>query len=102
MGEEKMSMYLSTTLSTYFYYVGEPFLRVMDVAMIFPLLWEWMRKKRNFPIWEIILLHCLAEIKEMMVSGATYGILYNLLTREIIAVQGLETYTHDTSIVWLT
>jgi len=38
MGEEKMSLYSSMAISTYFCYVEEPFPGVMDVAMIFPLL----------------------------------------------------------------
>jgi len=38
MGEEKMSMYFSTNISTCFYCVEEPFLRAMDVETIFPLL----------------------------------------------------------------
>jgi len=40
VGEEKMSLYSSTTLSTYFCYVEEPFSGAMDVAMIFTLLLE--------------------------------------------------------------
>jgi len=38
VGEEKMSVYSSTTISTYFYCVEEPFPGAMDVAMVFPLL----------------------------------------------------------------
>jgi len=32
----------------------------------------------------MILLHFLEKIKEMAISEATYGILYNLLPKEII------------------
>lgn len=35
-------------------------------------------------VYEMILLHFFAVIKEMAVRGATYGILYNLLAKVII------------------
>ncbi len=44
----------------------------------------------------MILLHFLAKIEEMAVGGATYGILYNSLSKVIIIVQGLDSY-----IAWL-
>ena len=45
-----------------------------------------MRKKTNFLVWEMILLHFLAEIKEMVVGEATSGILYGFLPKAIIIV----------------
>lgn len=71
----------------------EPFLRAMDVAMIFPLLSEKIKKKTNFPIWEMILMHFLAYIKEMLVGGSTSSILNNLLPKVILTVRGLDSYT---------
>ena len=47
----------------------------------------------NFLVWETILLHFLEEIKEVVVGGATSGILYNELPKVIITVQGLDSYT---------
>jgi len=52
----------------------ECFTGVMDVVTIFPLLWEM----RLFPF--------LAVIKEVAVGGATSGILYNELSKEIMTV----------------
>jgi len=46
----------------------EPFPGVMDVAIISPLLWERIKKKTYLLVWEMILLHYLAEIKEMIVD----------------------------------
>lgn len=80
-------------VSTCLFYVKEPFLGAMDVATIFPLLWEQTRKKINFLVWEMILLHFLAKIKELEVGGATFSILYNILPKEIITTQGLGSYT---------
>ena len=51
------------------------------------------KKKIWFLIWEMILLHWLAKIKEMAVGGATSGILYSLLPKVIIMLQGLDSYT---------
>jgi len=50
-------------------------------------------KRKKFPVWEMILLHFLAEIKEMAVVGATFDILYKLLPKEIIIVRRLDSYT---------
>ena len=41
----------------------------------------------------MILLHCFAVIKEMVVGGATFGIMYNLLAKVIITERGLDSYT---------
>ena len=57
----------------------EPFPRAMDLAMIFPLLWERTTKKINFLVWLMNLLHFLEEIKEMAVGGATSGIMYHVV-----------------------
>ena len=61
----------------------EPFAGVMHVAMIFPLLWE-RTIQMNFLVWEMSLLPFLAVIKEVAVGGATFGILYNELLKEIM------------------
>ena len=62
----------------------EPFAGVMDVATIFPLLWERTGLKINFLVYEMSLLPFLAVIKEVVVGGATSGILYNELSKEIM------------------
>jgi len=41
----------------------------------------------------MILLHFLADIKEMVEGGTTSDILHNLFPKVIIAVQGLNSYT---------
>ena len=64
--------------------VKEPFAGVMDVVTIFPLLWERTRQKMNFLVWEMSLLPFLAVIKEVEIGGATFGILYNELYKEIM------------------
>jgi len=66
---------------------------VMDVVMIFPLLWEKTRQKMNFLAWEMSLLPLLVVIKEVAVGGATSGILYNELHKEIMTTRGLDSYT---------
>ena len=70
-----------------------PFSGAIDVEMIFPLLWEWIKKKTNFLVWGMTLLHCLVVIKYMAVEGAIYSILYNLVPKEIITKLGLDLYT---------
>lgn len=54
----------------------------MDVAETFPLLWEQIKKKTNFLVQEMTLLHFLAEIKEMVLGEATSDILYNLVPKK--------------------
>ena len=94
MGEEKLFLCSVMTLSLYrFCYMEEPFAGVMEVAMIFPLLWERTRQKINFLVYEMSLLPFLAMIKEVAVGGATSGILYNELHKEIMTSRGLESYT---------
>jgi len=44
----------------------------------------------NFLVREMSLLPFLAAIKEVVVGGATSGILYNELPKEIITTRGLE------------
>ena len=66
------------------YCVEEPFTGVMDVVTIFPLLLERTRQKMNFLVWEMSLLPFLIEIKEVVVGGATSGILYNELSKKIM------------------
>ena len=77
-----MFLYYFMTVSTCFCCVEEPFLRAMDVAMLF----ERTKKKISVLVWEMNLLHFLAKIKELAVGGATSGILYNVLPKEIITV----------------
>ena len=40
-----------------------------------------LKRKEKISVWEMILLHFLAEIKYMAVGGATLGILYNLFPK---------------------
>ena len=72
------------------YCMEEPFAGVMDVATIFPLLWERTRQKINFLVYEMSLLPFLATIKEVAVAGATSGIMYNELPKVIITMRGLD------------
>jgi hypothetical protein len=44
-------------------------------------------------VCEMTSLHCLVEIKEITVGGATSGILYNCLPKLIITLRGLDSYT---------
>ena len=74
-------------------YVKEPFAGVIDVVMIFPLLWERTRQKMNLLVSEMSLPPFLAVIKEVAVGGATSGILYNELHKEIITARGLDSCT---------
>jgi hypothetical protein len=63
------------------------------VAETFFLLRAWITKKTNLLVYEMTVLHCLANIKEIMVGGATSGILYNFLPKVIIKLWGLDSYT---------
>jgi hypothetical protein len=63
------------------------------VEATFFLLSTQITKKTNFPVYEMTLLHCLAEIKEITVGSATFGILYNCLPKVIIKLWGLDLYT---------
>jgi len=93
VGEEKLFLCSFMTVSICCYCcIEEPFTGVMDVATIFPLLWERIKQKINFLICEMSVLHFLAVIKEVVVGGATSGILYNELPKEIITVRGLDSY----------
>ena len=62
--------------------VEKPFAGVMDVATIFPLLWERTRKKINFLVCDMSLLPFLVVIKEVEIGGAIFSILYNELFKE--------------------
>jgi len=66
---------------------------IVDLATIFPLLWEQTRQKINFLVCEMSLLPFLAAIREVAVGGATSSILYNELQKEIMTAQGLDLYT---------
>jgi len=91
VGEVEMSLYSSMTLSIYCCCVEEPCLE--SVVTTFFLPWERIIRKAKFLVWEMILVHCFAVIKEMVVGEATLGILYNLLAKVIIIDQGLDSYT---------
>ena len=91
VSEEKISSYSSTTFSISYYRVGEPCFEVVATILFFPC--GWIVMKKNFLVWETILLHCFAVVKEMIGGGTTSGILYNLVPREIIIVWGLDSYT---------
>ena len=93
VGEGKMVLYYFMIVSLYCCCVEEPFMSVMDVATIFPFLWERTIQKMNFLVWEMSLLHFLVVIKEVAVGGATSSILYNELPKEIITTRGLYSYT---------
>jgi len=73
--------------------VEEPFAGVMDVATIFPLIWEQTRQKINFLVCEMSLLAFSTVIKEVAVGGPTFGIMNNELSKEIMTAQGLDSYT---------
>ena len=82
MGEEKISLYSSTTLSICFFRVGEPCLEAMTKIFFFPYARIVMKKK--FLVWEKILLHCFAVLKEMAEGDTTSSVLYNLFPKVII------------------
>ena len=93
MGEENMSLYSSPIPSTCFCYKERLCVEVTNVATTFCLLWAWITKKKNFPIWEMTFLHCLVEIKEITLGGTASSILYNFLFKVIITLWGLDSYT---------
>jgi hypothetical protein len=64
----------------------------MDVATIFPLLWE-CTIQMNFLVCDMSLLPFLAVIKDVAVGGATSGILYDESPKEIMTARGLDSYT---------
>jgi hypothetical protein len=92
VGEVKMSLYSSTIPSTFLYCKERCCVEATDVATTFSYC-EHITKKTNFPVCEMTLLHFLAEIKEIVVGGATSGILYNCLPKVIITLRGLDSYT---------
>ena len=47
----------------------------------------------NFLVCDMSLLPFLAVIKDVAVGGATSGILYNELFKEIMTARGLDSYT---------
>ena len=47
----------------------------------------------NFLVCDMSLLPFLAVIKDVVVGGATSGILYNELFKEIVTARGLDSYT---------
>jgi hypothetical protein len=93
MGEEKMSLYSSMISSTCFCCKERLCIEVMNVATIFFSLGAQITKNMNFLVYEMTLLHFLADIKEIAVGSVTFGILYNCLPKVIITLQGLDSYT---------
>ena len=75
MGELNMSLWSSTTLSTYFCCVAESCVEAMDVATTFFSPCERIIKRTNFPVYVINFVHYLAKIREMEAFGATSHIL---------------------------
>lgn len=71
----------------------ETCVEAMDVATIFSLIWQLIEKKTNCLVWEMTLLHCLAEIKEMTIGETTFGILYGCLQKVVVTLWGLNSYT---------
>jgi len=90
MAEEKIFLYSSMTLSIFCCCVEEPYLEAMGTTLFFP--WGRIIRKTNFLVWEMILLHCFAVIKDMVVGGATFSITYNLLAKVIVTKRGLDSY----------
>ena len=86
MGEVKVSLYSSTTLSICCFHVEEPCLEV--VAIVFFLPWGRIIRKTNFLVWEMSLLHCFAVTIEITVGGGTSGILYKLFPIVTITARG--------------
>jgi hypothetical protein len=84
-----MSLYYSTIPSTCCYCKERCCVEVTDVVATFRLLSEHITKKMNFSVFEMTLLHFLAEIKEIAVGSATSRILYNCLPKVIITLRGL-------------
>ena len=82
MGEVKISLYTSTTLSICCFRVEEPWLEVM--ATVFFLPWGRIIRKTSFLVWEMSLLHFFAVTKEIVGGSGTSGILYNLFPKVTI------------------
>ena len=68
-----MSLYSSMTLSICFSRAGEPYFK--DVATKFFFPYERFVRKIIFLVWETILLHCFAIVKEMVGGSTTSGML---------------------------
>ena len=86
-----MFLYSSRAFSIYFFHTEEPCIEVMATIFFFPL--GKIIRKKKFLVWEMILLHFFAKIKEMKVGSDASSISYNLLPRVIITVRGIESYT---------
>ena len=86
MGEVKMSLCSSTTLSICCCRAEDPCLEV--VVIVFLLPWGRIIRKTNFPVLEMSFLHCFVVTKEMEVGGSTSGIMYNLLPKVAIIARG--------------
>ena len=91
MSEEKLSSYSSMTLSICCSRQREPCFEVVATIFFFPC--ERVVRKMNFLVWETILLHCFAVVKEMTGDDTTSGVLYKLFPKVIITTRGIESYT---------
>ena len=74
MSKEKNSSYSSMTLSICCSRVGEPCFEVVATIFFFPC--ERVVRKINFLVWETILLHCFAVVKEVTGGGSRYYLWY--------------------------
>ena len=91
MGEEKMSSYSPMPFSVCCCCSGEPCFKVVATIFFFP--YGRMVMQINFLVWETILLHCFAVVKEMAGGDTTSSILYKLFPKVIITTRGLDSYT---------
>ena len=91
VGEEKMSLYSSTSFSICCYHAGEPYFEAMTAIFFLPC--GRIVMKINSLVWEKILLRCFAVVKEITGGGNTSGIMYNLFPKVIKIAQGLDSYT---------
>jgi hypothetical protein len=48
--------------------------------------------KTNLLVWEMSFLNFLVDIKEIMIGGGTFSMLYNFLPKVNITPRGLESY----------
>jgi hypothetical protein len=83
-------MHSSMILSTFFYCKERLCVEATDVVVTFLLLWSWITKNMNFLVCEMTLLHCLEDLKEVVVVDATSSIMYNCLHKVIIILWGLD------------
>ena len=85
-----MSTYSSMTLSICCCRVEDPCLEVVATILFFP--WGRIIRKKNFPVFEMSLLHCFIVTKEIAADNGTYGIMYNLFPKVTITTRGRDSY----------